>query len=79
MIPDPRTEQILQSYRKDVEKFARSAYLQTLALKKEIDLVRINPEDKMMILIHCINLLTGKEKPAEKNTPSDGSAKWYSL
>jgi hypothetical protein len=63
---DQRTETILKDYRKDVEKFARSAYLQALALKKEIDTVKINPEDKMTILIHCINLLTGKEKPAEK-------------
>jgi hypothetical protein len=75
MNKDPRTEQILQVYRKDVEKFARSAYLQTLALKKEIDEVRINPEDKMTILIHCINLLTGKERQVEKNTPPNGPIK----
>jgi len=66
MTPDPRTETILQNYRKDVEKFARNAYLQALALKKDLDTVKINPEDKMTILIHCINLLTGKEKPSEK-------------
>ncbi len=66
MTPDPRTEQILQNYRKEVEKFARNAYLQTIALKREIDQVKINPEDKMTILIHCINLLTGKEKSPEK-------------
>lgn len=74
MTPDPRTEAILQSYRKDVEKFARSAYLQTLSLKREIDAVKINPEDKLTILIHCINLLTGKERPAEKNA-NDGQQK----
>lgn len=70
MIPDPKTEAILTNYRKDVEKFARNAYLQTIALKREIDSVRINPEDKLTILLHCVNLLTGREK-AEK-TSTDG-------
>jgi hypothetical protein len=66
MTPDPRTEQLLQTYRKDVEKFARNAYLQTLALKKDLEVSKINPEDKLTILLHCVNLLTGKERPAEK-------------
>lgn len=62
MKPDLKTETILQAYRKDVEKFARNAYLQTIALKREIETVKINPEDKMMILLHCINLLTSSER-----------------
>lgn len=65
MTPDPRTEQLLQSYRKDVEKFARNAYLQTLALKKDLEASKINQEDKLTILLHCVNLLTGRERPAE--------------
>lgn len=60
---DPRTEAILKDYRKQVEKIARSSYLQTLALKREIELSKINPEDQMQIVLHCINLLTGHETP----------------
>lgn len=60
---DPRTEAILKDYRKQVEKIARSSYLQTLALKREIELSKINPEDQMQIVLHCINLLTGRETP----------------
>lgn len=54
---DPRTEQLLQDYRKSVEKLARGVYLQAIALKRELDNSAINPEDKHKLLLHCINLL----------------------
>jgi hypothetical protein len=55
---DPKSETLLKTYRKEVEKTARGLYLQTVAIRREIERVRINPEDKYAILINCINLLT---------------------
>lgn len=55
---DPKTEQILSQYKKEVEKVARGAYLQAIAVKNEVLASRINPEDRQAILLHCINLLT---------------------
>jgi hypothetical protein len=65
MITDPKTEALLQNYRKEVEKVARTVYLQAIALKNELNLAKINPEDRLTILMHSINLLTAEEK-AEK-------------
>ena len=58
---DPRTEELLQDYRNMVEKTARNLYLQTLALRKELETSKINPEDKHEILLHCVGLLISKE------------------
>lgn len=63
---DPKTDALLQNYRREVEKLARNIYLQAIALKNELNNSKINPEDKMTILMHSINLLTGEEKKAEK-------------
>lgn len=57
---DPRTEELLSTYRKEVEKIARGIYLQTLSVKRELESSAINPEDKQKILIHCIGLLVNK-------------------
>jgi hypothetical protein len=65
MITDPKTEALLQNYRKEVEKLARTIYLQAIALKNELDTAKINPEDRLTILMHSISLLT-TEKKAEK-------------
>lgn len=54
---DPRTQELLVTYRKEVEKLARGLYLQTLAIKKDLDKSAINPEDKQRILLHCVGLL----------------------
>jgi hypothetical protein len=54
---DPRTQELLVTYRKEVEKVARGLYLQTLAIKKELESSQINPEDKHKVLLHCIGLL----------------------
>jgi hypothetical protein len=66
MITDPKTEALLQNYRKEVEKTARTIYLQAIALKKELDSSRINPEDRLTILMHSINILTSEEKIEKK-------------
>jgi hypothetical protein len=58
---DHRTEELLQDYRKMVEKTAKSLYLQTIALRRELENTRINPEDKHEILLHCVGLLITKE------------------
>jgi hypothetical protein len=55
---DPRSEALLKDYNKSVEKLARGVYLQLIAIRKEIDLARINPEDKASILLNSINILT---------------------
>ena len=55
---DPKSETLLKEYNKEVEKLARGLYLQTIALRKEIDLSRVNPDDKYAIVLNCINLLT---------------------
>ena len=60
---DPKTEAILANYRKEVEKLARGLYLQAVAIKKELDLSQVNPEDKAAILVNCINLLTKPTNP----------------
>ena len=58
---DPRTEELLQDYRKMVEKTAKSLYLQTIALRRELENTKINQEDKHEILLHCVGLLISKE------------------
>lgn len=58
---DQRTEELLSVYRKEVEKLARGLYLQTLAVKKELDNSAVNPEDKHRILLHCIGLLINND------------------
>lgn len=62
MITDPKTEALLQNYRKEVEKVARTVYLQAIAFKNELNSAKINPEDRLTILMHTINLLTTEEK-----------------
>lgn len=58
---DPRTEELLQDYRKMVEKTAKTLYLQTIALRRELESAKINPEDRHEILLHCVGLLISKE------------------
>ena len=58
---DSRTEELLSVYRKEVEKLARGLYLQTIAVKKELENSAVNPEDKHRILLHCIGLLINKD------------------
>jgi hypothetical protein len=58
---DPRTEELLSVYRKEVEKLARGIYLQTIAVKKELENSAVNPEDKHRILLHCIGLLINND------------------
>jgi hypothetical protein len=58
IIMDPKTEQLLTQYKKEVEKVARGAYLQAIALKNEVLTSKLNPDDRLGILIHCISLLT---------------------
>ena len=65
MITDPKTEALLQNYRKEVEKTARTIYLQAISLKKALNSSNINPEDRLTILMHSISILTTEEK-AEK-------------
>ena len=57
-----KTEALLQNYRKEVEKVARTVYLQAIALKNELNAAKINPEDRLTILMHSISLLTTEEK-----------------
>jgi len=58
---DSRTEELLSVYRKEVEKLARGIYLQTIAVKKELENSAVNPEDKHRILLHCIGLLINND------------------
>ena len=58
---DPRTEELLSVYRKEVEKLARGIYLQTIAVKKELENSAFNAEDKHRILLHCIGLLINND------------------
>lgn len=67
MNTDPRTEALLQNYRQEVEKMARGVYLKAISIKNELDVAKINPEDKLTILMHTVNLLTGEKRPAPKN------------
>ncbi len=63
---DPKSEALLQTYRKEVEKVARGAYLQAIAIRKDVDFSKVNPEDKAIILLNCINLLTKQANEAPK-------------
>jgi hypothetical protein len=56
-----RNEDPLKIYRQEVEKLARNVYLQGIAIRNEINLSKINPEDRLSILMHTINLLTKKD------------------
>lgn len=69
MVTDPKTEALLQTYRQEVEKLARGIYLKAISIKNELGTAKINPEDKLTILMHTVNLLTGEERkaPAENN------------
>ena len=49
---DPRTEAILQNYRKEVEKLARNVYLQAIALKNELNSAKINPARRVAEVGH---------------------------
>lgn len=71
---DLRTQELLKDYRKGVEKIARGAYLQAIALKNEIENNGLNLEDQQTILLHCIGLLTGRDtkKPNAPKTDSQG-------
>jgi hypothetical protein len=56
-----RNEDPLKAYRQEVEKLARNVYLQGIAIRNEINSSKINPEDRLSILMHTINLLTKKD------------------
>jgi hypothetical protein len=56
-----RNEDPLKVYKQEVEKLARNAYLQAIAIRNEVNSSKINPEDRMSILLHTINLLTKKD------------------
>jgi len=56
-----RNEDPLKVYRQEVEKLARNVYLQGIAIRNEINSSKINPEDRLSILMHTINLLTKKD------------------
>ena len=58
---DQRTQELLKVYRGEVEKLARGIYLQTIAVRKELDSSAVNPEDKHSILLHCIGILVNNE------------------
>ena len=60
---DPRSETLLKEYNKSVEKLARGIYLQLIAIRREIDNSRINPEDKYAILLNAIHILTKPSLP----------------
>lgn len=62
-----RTEELLKDYRRGAEKIARGAYLQALALRKDIFNNGLNPEDQQAILIHCIGLLATTEQKGGPN------------
>lgn len=63
---DPRSESILREYNKGVEKLARGIYLQLMAIRKDVDNSRINPDDKYAILLNSIHILT---KPSIPDPP----------
>ena len=52
----------IKAYRQDVEKLARGLYLQALSIKKELKGSRVTEEDKLKILMHCIDLLVSPDK-----------------
>ena len=58
---DQRTHELLKVYRGEVEKLARGIYLQTIAVRKELDSSAVNPEDKHSILLHGIGILVNNE------------------
>lgn len=57
-----RNEDPLKVYKQEVEKLARNVYLQAIAIRNEVGSSKINPEDRVSILIHVINLLTTSNK-----------------
>ena len=67
-----RTEELLKDYRRGAEKIARGAYLQAIALKREILNNGLNPEDQQAILIHCIGLLATNEQKGGQNVAKGG-------
>ena len=70
MANDPRTDLLLANYQKEVEKTARTIYLKAIALKRELDSMKINPEDRLTILMHSINILTGTQRPENNGNPN---------
>jgi hypothetical protein len=66
---DPRSETILKEYNKGVEKMARGIYLQLMAIRKDIDNSRINPDDKYAILLNAIHILTKPSLPDPPEQP----------
>jgi hypothetical protein len=57
---DQKSQQLLLEYEKEVKKTARTIYLQAEAIKKELSLSVINPEDKNTIIMHVIGILLDK-------------------
>jgi hypothetical protein len=51
----------LKAYRQEEEKLARNVYLQAVSIRNEVNFSKINPEDRYLILLHTINILTKKE------------------
>lgn len=62
-----RNEDPLKIYRQEVEKLARNIYLQTIAIRNEVNSSKINPEDRTSILLHAINLLTSSTSSNKKS------------
>jgi hypothetical protein len=58
---DQKSQQLLLEYEKEVKKTARTVYLQAEAIKKELNLSVINPEDKDTIILHVIGMLVEKK------------------
>lgn len=61
MSMDQKSQQLLLDYEKEVKKTARTVYLQAEAIKKELNLSVINPEDKNTIIMHVIGMLVEKK------------------
>jgi hypothetical protein len=62
---DQKTEVLLETYHKEVKKLARGIYLRALSMKDELNFAKINPEDKLTILMHVVSLLTTEERKTE--------------
>lgn len=59
---DQKTEELLKNYSNLVTKNARECYIKANALKREIEELKINNEDRLNILMYSINILTGTPK-----------------
>ena len=54
---DPKSKEILSTYRKEVEQLARKSYLQAKAITRELNESKINPEDRDTIKLHIISMV----------------------